>query len=106
MTQIPDPVRVRQQIGDTVLRYIDTQFWLRKPELRDERRQLLERDTPLLQDVLLEPVLPYDGTHDALQVCAAAGLTDQESRLLIEGLFGVEDPSILKLRAHQADALL
>ena len=75
---IPDPITVSKQIKDTVLRYIDTTYWLRDDDLRAERRALLEADGQLLQDVFLEPVLPYDGTRDALEVCRAVGLTDRE----------------------------
>ena len=95
---IPDPITVSKQIKDTVLRYIDTTYWLRDDDLRAERRALLEADGQLLQDVFLEPVLPYDGTRDALEVCRAVGLTDREASILIESLFNVADIREMKLR--------
>jgi len=108
MTSAPiaDPISVSRQIKDTVLRYIDTAYWLRDDDLRAERRALLEADGQLLQDVFLEPVLPYDGTRDALEVCRAVGLTDREASILIESLFNVADIRKMKLREHQADSLL
>src|SRR5665811_1885245 len=103
---IPDPISVSKQIKDTVLRYIDTAYWLRDDDLRAERRALLEADGQLLQDVFLEPVLPYDGTRDALDVCRTVGLTDQEASILIESLFNVADIRDMKLREHQAEAFV
>jgi len=103
---IPDPITVSKQIKDTVLRYIDTTYWLRDDDLRAERRALLEADGQLLQDVFLEPVLPYDGTRDALEVCRAVGLTDREASILIESLFNVADAREMKLREHQAESFL
>lgn len=105
MTSVPDPIRVTSQIRDTLRRYIDTAYWLRDPTLRAERRELLEADGHLLQDVFLEPVLPYDGTRDALGTCRSVGLTDRESGVLVESLFGQHDVRDMKLREHQADAL-
>jgi DEAD/DEAH box helicase domain-containing protein len=103
---IPDPISVSKQIKDTVLRYIDTAYWLRDDDLRAERRALLEADGQLLQDVFLEPVLPYDGTRDALEVCRTVGLTDEEASNLIESLFNVADIREMKLREHQAESFL
>jgi DEAD/DEAH box helicase domain-containing protein len=102
---VRDPVSVTSGLRETALSYIDTAFALRDEVLRTERRQLLEREGQLLQDVLLEPVLPYDGTHDALDACRAVGLTDAEAELLITSVFGVTDPSSMKLRQHQAEAM-
>ena len=55
---VRDPVSVTSGLRETALSYIDTAFALRDEVLRTERRQLLEREGQLLQDVLLEPVLP------------------------------------------------
>ena len=105
MSHVSDPVRVGQDIKDTVLRYIDSAYALRDDALRQERRSILEADGHLLQDVLLEPVLPYDGTQNALEVCASVGLTQGEAAILIEALFGVDDVATMRLREHQAQAL-
>jgi len=37
---IPDPISVSKQIKDTVLRYIDTTYWLRDDDLRDRKLEL------------------------------------------------------------------
>lgn len=104
MPTFPDPISVRDRLRETALRYIETQYWLRNEELRTERRHLLEREGHLLQDVYLEPVLPYEGTHGALEACIAAGLTMDEARVLVGSLFQT-DPEQVKLRQHQAEAL-
>ncbi|WP_345044951.1 DEAD/DEAH box helicase [Georgenia daeguensis] len=92
-------------INDTVLRYIDTAFYLRDEGLRRERRRLLEREVQLLPDPLLEPVLPYDGVEDAFVVCRDVGLTEEEAHWLIHSLFGTKNGDVVRLRQHQAEAL-
>lgn len=104
-TSVPDPVRVSREIKETLLRYIDTAYWLSDETLRVERRQLLEADQQLLQDVYLEPVLPYDGTTPALEVCREVGLNEAEASILIRALFNIADVSVMKLRSHQAESL-
>ena len=105
MSTTSNPVSVGRSIGETVLRYIDTAFYLRDAGLRRERRRLLSEDVRLLPDPLLEPVMPYDGTTDALAACQDVGLTLQEATWLVNGLFGVLPGSDIKLRQHQVDAL-
>ena len=102
---VPDPLAVSQQIESTVLRYIDTAYALRDAKLVEERRALLSADGRLLQDVLLEPVMPYDGTDPALEVCRSVGLTQEESLLLISSLFRDTAAQDLRLRQHQAEAM-
>lgn len=103
---IPHPLSVGNDIKQTVLRYIDSAYSLRDEHLSRERRAILEEDGHLLQDVFLEPVLPYDGTEDALAVCQAVGLTEIEASILVKSLFSVTDVGDMKLRQHQAQALL
>ncbi|MFE6229377.1 DEAD/DEAH box helicase [Cellulosimicrobium sp. NPDC057862] len=105
MASQPNPVSVGDNLRETLLRYIDTAFYLRDESLRRERRRLLTEETPLVPHPLLEPVLPYDGTEDGLEACAAAGLRPHEARWLLGGLFGVDNVDGLMLRQHQADAL-
>ena len=58
----PTPSDVYRDIQDTYLRYIDTAFALRDPELTSERRRLFHASQgTLFTPLLLEPVLPYDG---------------------------------------------
>lgn len=105
MATSTDPVYLASQVSETLLRYLDTAFWLRSPELLAERRRLFQVESPLLQDLLLEPVLPYDGTHSAVDACTEAGLTPSEANLLTMALFGTSDAATVRLRAHQAAAL-
>lgn len=102
MTQ---PLEVRDQLRDTLLRYIDTQYWLRFPGLLEERRSLLQGDV-LMQDVFLEPVVPYLGTRSATSVLEQCGLTATEAAILTKSVFGVPDESLVNLRDHQAEALI
>lgn len=99
----PTPISVGSGIQDTVLRYIDTAFYLRDGALRAERRRLLTDERPLVPPPLLEPVLPYDGVVDAVVACRAAGLTKPEAEALVSGVFGTCEG--VSLRDHQAQAL-
>lgn len=76
------------RIEETLLRYIDTVFYLRDGSLRQERRRLLSGEVLLVPSPLLEPVLPYDGVVDAVEACTAVGLEPHEAAWLVEGLFG------------------
>ncbi|GAB3085700.1 DEAD/DEAH box helicase [Isoptericola nanjingensis] len=105
MANQPNPVSVGQRISDTLMRYIDTAFFLRDGALQAERRHLLTEDFPLVPAPLLEPVLPYDGTTNGAEACRAAGLRQQEAAWLLGGLFGTQDVDNLRLRQHQADSL-
>ena len=105
MTTTADPGYLSGRVSETILRYLDTAFWLRSPALLAERRRLFLTESPLLQDVLLEPVLPYDGTHSAVDACTEVGLTKSEAHLLTRALFGTEDATTVRLRAHQAESL-
>lgn len=105
MTVQANPLAIGRTINETVLRYIDTAFYLRDSGLRRERRRLLSEDAQLLPDPLLEPVLPYDGTEDALVVCSEVGLSHEESEWLVQGLFGAVPGAGVQLRQHQADAM-
>ena len=48
-----NPARVYREIQDAYLRYIDTAYLLRSPELMRERRKLFEDSNLLFTDVLL-----------------------------------------------------
>ena len=98
----PNPLLVGQNIRETVLRYIDTAFYLRDDQLRAERRRLLSESDALVPPPMLEPVIPYDGVTDAIEACTDSGLTGDEAAILIESLFG---DRAIKLRDHQARSL-
>jgi len=103
-----NPARVYQQIQDAYLRYIDTAYLLRSRELMGERRKLLEDSNLLFTDVLLEPVLPYDATVELSTVIESGKLDPVAASMAAEALFrGFTEPGeTLKLRPHQAEALL
>lgn len=101
----PQPIDVGKSIQQTLLRYIDTAFYLRDPALRRERRRLLTGESPLVPPPLIEPVLPYDGVIDAVDACVAAGLRENEARWLVDGLFAPPPGTTVELRQHQADSL-
>ena len=101
------PTTVYDGIRSTYLRYVDTAYWLRDPDLMRERRQLLEGGDALFTDVLLEPVLPYDATVPLIDVAASVGLSSIAADLVGRALFGAFTPpgEAIKLREHQAAAL-
>jgi DEAD/DEAH box helicase domain-containing protein len=100
----PEPLTVGIELRETVLRYIDTAFFLRDSHLLWERRGLLTSDGALVPPPLLEPVLPYPGVRDGLDVARSVGLSEAEARWLVEGVFD-RDPEGLLLREHQVEAL-
>lgn len=104
MNQVTNPTKLNSDLLETVLRYVDTQFRLKDASLRRERRALLAEPGRLMRDVLLEPVLPYEGTHAADQVLADCGLSPVEASWLAQALFRI-DAGSARLREHQATAL-
>src|SRR6266511_491001 len=98
------PQSVYREIVDAYLRYFDTAFWLRDPALVQERRDLLTRGDMVTADVLLEPVLPYDGVVPLAEACAQAGLQPRVADQLGKALFDADGS--FRLRQHQADALV
>lgn len=99
----PDPLAIQSALQDAYLRYYDTAYRLRDPDLRAERRALLERPGVVFTDPLIEPVLPYDPTDSIVEVCDELEIdrtwADQLGRMLFaaDGSF--------RLRDHQATAL-
>lgn len=98
------PLQVRASLMATLARYIDTQYWLRHPQLMDERRALLA-ERSLVQDLYLEPVVPYEGRTPAVEALTGWGLTEQESDQLTRALFGADDSGTVLLRDHQAESI-
>ncbi|MBU5423420.1 DEAD/DEAH box helicase [Cellulomonas hominis] len=105
MATSASPLSVGRSINETLLRYIDTAFYLRDDGLRTERRRRLLEDVRLLPEPLLEPVLPYDGVVDAIEACREVGLAQDEASWLVHGLFGTSLGDDVRLRRHQAEAL-
>ena len=103
----PTPVQVADDLRAAFLRYIDTAYALRDPDLVAERRQLLlEGQGNLFAPLMLEPVLPYDGVVTIAESAAAAGVSERDLREVIRSIFGTQgDTASVKLRQHQASAL-
>jgi DEAD/DEAH box helicase domain-containing protein len=97
------PESVYREIRDAYLRYFDTAFWLRDPQLMQERRQLLDQEGRIFTDVLLKPVLPYESVTPIQQACQAAGLRPEVADQLAQALFGAAGG--FRLREHQAESL-
>jgi len=55
-----NPSKLRRELQDAYLRYVDFAFWLRHPSLMSERRRLLERKGSLSSDVFIEPIPRYE----------------------------------------------
>jgi hypothetical protein len=59
-----DPIGAYQDIKALYLSYLDTVYRLRRPELTQERREILNQPGALMPEPLLEPVLRYTpATH-------------------------------------------
>ena len=99
----PTPITVYNSICEGLLKYFDTAFWLRDTPLLKERRQLLEKESKIFSEVLLEPLPDYPS---AVSISAALKTTDIDSvtaDALGEMLFGGNKET--KLRSHQSEAL-
>src|ERR1022692_2809856 len=97
----PDPYAVHDGLKDAVLRYVDTAFALRNPELVAERRSLLLGDQgALFSPLVLEPVLPYAG----VETLGDAAMRHGDAVLQAgAALFGSAQD--IQLRHHQKRAL-
>jgi DEAD/DEAH box helicase domain-containing protein len=102
-----DPIILGDDLLDAYLKYFDTQYWLRDPELMRERRALLMRSGRLLADVILEPVLSYDSNVDFNKLIAKLGLDPEVATVVGKALFGryTEADKGIFLREHVADAV-
>lgn len=98
-----DPTALQEAIREGYLRYYDTAFRLRDRSLMAERRRLLETPGAILGEPLIEPVIPYEGSHTLREICYEAGLegdlADELGRMLFDadGSFSLYD--------HQANAM-
>ena len=60
------PLTVDSELQDAYLRYVDTTYWLRHPDLMKERREILKQYGRLFTEFHLEPIAQYDATIDLL----------------------------------------
>jgi ATP-dependent helicase YprA (DUF1998 family) len=104
---VSNPIQLFENLRDMYLRYLDSPFDLRYPDLTTERRALLDQDGRIYRRPLIEPVPAYQssgltfaqaaqallpGTWSQGEIAAAAAFISQ-------GLF----PPSLVLHQHQLD---
>ena len=102
-----NPIRLFEHLRDMYLRYLDSPFELRYPELTAERRRLLDQDGRLYRYPLIEPVPAYRSSKQSFRqvVQALLGGSWQNSEIaevadfVSEGLF----PPDQMLHQHQRD---
>lgn len=102
-----NPIAIFESLRDTYLRYLDSPFDLRYPDLVAERRRLLDTDGRLYRYPLIEPVPAYQSCGQTFQQVAQAllGATWQHAALadlvtfVSQGLF----PPARELYSHQRD---
>lgn len=70
-----NPIALFDAIKEMYLRYLDSPFDLRYPELVAERRALLERDGRIFRDPLIEPVPQYQSCGQTLPQMAQSVLS-------------------------------
>jgi DEAD/DEAH box helicase domain-containing protein len=101
------PISLSQELLDTYLRYYDTQYWLKYPELMRERRDLLTRNSRLLADVILEPVLSYDADIQLEKVLNECGINLEVGMNVGRAIFGkyFKENEKIALREHVATAV-
>jgi DEAD/DEAH box helicase domain-containing protein len=102
-----DPLILGSEILEAYLKYYDTQYWLRDPELLKERRELFTKTGRLLAEVILEPVLSYESRVNYFNSIEALGIDNQTAKLVGDALFGkyTKKGEPIYLRKHVDDAL-
>ncbi len=104
----PSPLQIADDLQGAFLRYIDTAYALRDPALVEERRRLLrEGQGNLFAPLMLEPVLPYDGTATVEASAQQAGVHARDLGDVVRAVFGVNPAQLadVRLRSHQLAAL-
>ena len=101
------PLTVNRELQDAYLRYVDTTYWLRHPDLMAERRELLTQYGRLFTEFHLEPIAQYDATIDLLDFASKNGVPDSAAAIVGEALFRqfTPDGQPIKVREHQAKSL-
>ena len=109
-----DAMAVFRGLKQAYLRYFESPFDLRFDELVEDRRRLLDRDSVLYRDPLIEPQPPYIGSGlDIVSASAAAlggapGWSPQAAadlgQFASNGLF-LPRPEPIELYRHQVEML-
>lgn len=102
-----NPLALFDELRQMYLRYLDSPFDLRYPDLVSERRQLLDQDRRLYRYPLIEPVPAYQSSGLSFQQAAATLLGSMWPSALVSELVafvaaGLFPPS-LRLYRHQFD---
>lgn len=103
-----NPFALSETLNDVYLRYLDSPFALRHPDLTLERRQLLSADGRISRRPLVEPVPAYERTAMNIQAACQTLLAGSHSQTQIQdiadfigqGLF----PPAWTLYRHQFEA--
>jgi DEAD/DEAH box helicase domain-containing protein len=83
-----DPIALFDELREMYLRYLDSPFDLRYPELVTERRALLNADGRIFRQPLIEPVPAYQSGNRTFQAMAQALLAGSWSQVDIADLAG------------------
>lgn len=102
-----NPSKLRRELQDAYLRYVDFAFWLRHPSLMSERRGLLERKGSLSSDVFIEPIPRYESAIELKAFAEQTSVPITAATLVGEALFRQFTPAgePIRIREHQAQAL-
>jgi len=102
-----NPSKLRRELQDAYLRYVDFAFWLRHPSLMSERRRLLERKGSLSSDVFIEPIPRYESAVELKTFAEQTSVPVTAATLVGEALFRQFTPAgePIRIREHQAQAL-
>lgn len=105
--KIVHPLTVQSELQDAYLRYVDTTYWLKSKELREERRRLLLDGNLLFTEPHLEPIPQYDATINLIEWCQKSGVDVESASLVGEALFRqfTKSDQPIMIRKHQAEAL-
>jgi DEAD/DEAH box helicase domain-containing protein len=97
------PLEVFEHIKAAYLKYLDSAFWLRDPEMLAERAALVAGSGVLAADPILEVSLPYQTSESISEVCDQIGLGSDIATDLAMSIFS-KTPEF-RLRTHQAESL-
>jgi len=100
------PLRVQRELEDAYLRYVDTTYWLRNEDVRNERNEVLRREGHLFVDPMIEPIAQYDATVDLAECSKSLQINKEAVAIVGEALFRqfTKTGQPIMIRQHQADA--